>query len=180
MEDKQAKTEYTPVPADSVYQTGSTKPPKRRTGIFLAVLGIAIFFSGIATVLDFDNYIELLQDLYPATGTEPNVVAFDHADSQAVAATARQTGLGFCGETVSEFWHTYHQLPRGVFIQSVDTGSDAAQQGVLPGDILVRVNNTPITAIEDLPVLLENAEGPIQIVLHRDGEQVTLQLHQEN
>lgn len=178
MEDKQIKTEYSIQQESSTYQTGSTKPPKSHMGLILVLLGIVIFLGGIVTALGVTN-IRLFQALSAQQQTEPNAIGFSHADPQSVATNAKPTGLGFCGETVSEFWHTYHQMPLGVFIQTVDENSDAARKGVLPGDILIRLNGTPIIAIEDLQNLLEGTNGPVEIVLYRDNEQITLQIQPE-
>lgn len=176
MDEKQIKTEYSVEAGDSFYQTGSTKPPKNYRGLILVLFGIVIFLGGIATALGVTN-IRLFQALSAQNETEPNAIGFSYADSQAVTGNARKTGLGFSGETVSEFWHTYHQLPRGIFIQTVDENSDAARQGVLPGDILTQINGSPVTAFEDLTDLLENAEDPVEIVLYRNQEQITLQIY---
>lgn len=177
MNDKYGKTEYSIQQEPSTYQTGSTKPPKSYMGIILVLLGMVIFLGGIVAALGLTN-IRLFQALSNQTETEPNAIDFSHADSQQVAEEAKQTGLGFRGETVSEFWHTYHQLPRGIFIQSVDEDSDAARQGVLPGDILIRVNGIQVTAIEDLPPLLEdNGSETVDIVLYRNQGQITLRIH---
>lgn len=178
MNDKHGKTEYSIQQEPSTYQTGSTKPPKSHMGLILVLLGVVIFLGGIVTALGVTN-IRLFQALSAQQQTEPNAIGFSHADTPAAANNARQTGLGFRGETVSEFWHTYHQLPRGIFIQAVDEDSDAARQGVLPGDILIRLNGTPITAFEDLQDLLEDTDGPVEIVLYRDKEQITLRIQPE-
>ena len=170
MSEKKVKTEYTIESADSTYQTGSTKPPKSHMGLVLVLLGIVIFLGGIVTGL------RLFPSLPTQQQKEPNAVGFSRGDVPATASNARKTGLGFYGETVSDFWHTYHQLPRGVFIQAVDENSDAARKGVLPGDILIGLNGMPVTAFEDLP---QNLEGPIEIVLFRDNEQITLHIMPE-
>lgn len=172
MNDKQDKTEYLPATEPSTYQTGSTKPPKNHRGLIFVLLGIVIFLGGIVTGLGVTN-VRLFQALEAQKEPVPNAFSFAAEAFQATPDNARQTGLGFSGETVSEFWHTYHQLPRGIFIQAVEEGSDAARQGVLPGDILIGINGDPVTAFEDLP---ENPEGPIEIQLFRNNEQLTLRI----
>ena len=178
MDNQHEKTKYSVEPAESFYQTGSTKPPKSYTGLVLILLGIVIFLGGIVTAMGVTNF-RLFQALEAQNETMPNAIGFSSATPQIAADNARPTGLGFRGETVSEFWHTYHQLPRGIFIQAVDPQSDAARQGVLPGDILIQINDTPVTAIEELPELLETAHDPIKIVLHRNREEITLLIHRE-
>ena len=178
MNEKDTKIEYAIQAEPSTYQTGSTKPPKSRMGLILILLGLVIFLGGIATALGFTN-LQLFRTLTAQIEPSANAVQFLDPGHDAIAGNARQTGLGFCGETVSEFWHTYHQLPKGIFVQSVDESSDAARQGVLPGDILVRVNDTPVTSIEELHTLLADADlsKPVPVVLHRDDSEITLMLY---
>lgn len=174
MNEKHEKTEYILQQEGSTYQTGSTKPPKSYRGLILFLLGVVIFLGGIATALGLTN-LQLFQALSAQKESTPNAVDFSHIQEQAAAASSRQTGLGFSGETVSEFWHNYHGMPRGIFIQSVDTGSDAALQGVLPGDILIRVNDSPVTSIEQLQTLLESAHTEqVKVVIYRDDVEIPL------
>lgn len=175
MNDKDTKIEYAIEAEPATYQTGSTKPPKSRLGLILVLLGFVIFLGGIATALGLTN-LHLFRALKAQAEPADNAVQFSNPGHAEVASSARQTGFGFSGETVSEFWHTYHQLPRGVFVQSVDEGSDAARQGILPGDILVRVGDTPIASVEDLHAFLENADlsRPIPVVLCREDKKITV------
>ena len=175
MSDKHEKTEYTIEQADSTYETGSTKPPKSYMGVVLLLLGLVIFLGGIVTALGFTN-LRLFRALADQAETPSNAVAFSDGNAPVVASQAQQTGLGFSGETVSEFWHTYHQLPRGIFIQSVDEGSQAAIQGVLPGDILVRINDAPVHSVEELHALVEQMDSAqtVTIVIYRDETEITL------
>lgn len=175
MSNKHEKTEYTIEQAGSTYETGSTKPPKSYMGVILVLLGLVIFLGGIVTALGFTN-LRLFRALADQPEAASNAVAFSDSNTPVAASHAQKTGLGFSGETVSEFWHTYHQLPRGVFIQSVEEGSQAAIQGVLPGDILVRVNDAQVRSLEELRALLEQLEPAqtVTIVVYRDETELTL------
>ena len=175
MEEHQVTTEYSAEPVESIYQTGSTRPPKSYTSLILVLLGIVIFLGGIVTALGITN-IRLFHVLSDQQETLPEAVYFSYAAPPDVVSKGRQTGLGFCGETVSDFWHTYHQLPHGIFIQTVDKNSDAARKGVLPGDILIQINGTPVSAFEDLDALLEDTDAPVEIVLYRDHTLLTMQI----
>ena len=173
--DKQEKTEYSFQQESSTFQTGSTKPPKSHRGLILFLLGLVIFLGGIATALGITN-LQLFKALVNQQEDASNAVAF--ADTHDKAAPAGETveGLGFCGETVSEFWHNYHGLPRGVFIQSVEEGSDAERQGLLPGDVLLCINGTQITSLEELQIQLRSAGETVQLVVYRDDREISLQL----
>lgn len=177
MNDKQEKNEYDFSADTSTYQTGSTKPPKNHMGLILVLLGLVIFLAGIVTALGFTN-MRLFQALSAQQETEPNAIAFSHGDIPVVASEGQQTGLGFHGEAVSEFWHTYHRLPRGIFVQAVEENSDAAKKGILPGDILTHINGQPVTSMEQLQALMD-ARDPsktVSIILYRGDKKISLYL----
>ena len=177
MSKRHKQTEYEPQQPQSTYQTGSTKPPKSYRGLVLFLLGVVIFLGGIATALGFTN-VQLFKALNGQEEAAPNAVDFaSQPEDRAAAESAQETGLGFSGETVSEFWHTYHGLPRGIFVQSVAPGSPAALQGILPGDILVQVEDTPISSLEQLQAFLSGVEtDSVTVILHREQEAFTVQL----
>lgn len=177
MNDKQEKMEYSYHSDSATYQTGSTRPPKNRMGLILVLLGLVIFLAGIVTALGVTNR-RLFQALSAQQATEPNAIAFSFGDMPAEASDGQPTGLGFRGEAVSEFWHTYHQLPLGIFIQAVEENSDAARQGVLPGDILTHINGQPVTSIEQLQLLMESNDQTkkVSVTLYRNDQKITLTL----
>ena len=179
MSDNHEKISYTDNEEASFYQTGSTKPPKSHRGIILFLLGLVIFLGGIATALGLTN-LQLFKELASREEAASCAVGFSDTDEQTRAADEQSTGIGFYGETVSEFWHNYHGLPRGVFIQSVDEGSDAARQGILPGDILIRINGQSVQSLEQMQALLADAESTVDIVLYRDENEIPLQLQLPN
>ena len=90
--------------------------------------------------------------------------------------------LGLTGEGVSSFYQFYYRLPAGMYIGSVEEGSDAAAKGLEAGDILISVDNVRISSMEDLRLLLSNyAVGDtVQIVIYRGGRQyiADLTLHE--
>ena len=175
MSDKYEKIEYSRHEASSTYQTGSTKPPKSYRGVVLFLLGVVIFLGGIATALGLTN-LQLFKELASREEASSSAVGFSNSNEQVRVANAQQTGLGFSGETVSEFWHNYHGLPRGVFIQSVEENSDAARQGILPGDILIRVNGVPVQSLEEMQTQLAGVVDTVDVVIYRDESEISLQL----
>ena len=79
--------------------------------------------------------------------------------------------LGITGEAVSTFDQYYFRLPAGLYINAVETGSPAAQLGIESGDILVRINDTPITSANDLETALYDFQvgDNVTIVIVRGG-----------
>ena len=61
--------------------------------------------------------------------------------------------LGFTCQGISDFCKKLYSLPMGIYVIHVDTDTPAAKLGILPGDILVRVNEKPLRN----PVTLQNS-----------------------
>ena len=86
--------------------------------------------------------------------------------------------LGIEGETLDTFYQYYYRLPAGLYITSVEPGSYAAYYGIEPGDILLSLEGTRITSMNELKsVLYGYAVGDIvTAAIYRGGRTVTLDL----
>ena len=86
--------------------------------------------------------------------------------------------LGIYGEGVSSFYQHYYRMPAGIYISQVDAGSDAASRGIIPGDILISINNIRISNMEDLNGLLYNYNpgDSVTAVIYRKGFQYQIEL----
>lgn len=164
----------------TTYQTGSTRPPKSHGGPIAFLIGLVIFLSGISTALGLMN-IRLFRQL-TAQATEPAApVAFAHRDHSDLAApddTSVYFPLGFFGQAVPAFWNLYQDIPQGIYITEVRSGSDAAQKGLSAGDILVSVSGAPVTDVQTLTDLLNihTSGEPVEVTICREGQNFTLQL----
>lgn len=68
-------------------------------------------------------------------------------------------------------------IPNRVQIQRVVADSPAATAGLQEGDVVVAVNDTPITSMEQLQALIQANRGvPVQVAYERDGQPGTLTL----
>ena len=86
--------------------------------------------------------------------------------------------LGITGEGVSSFYQHYYRMPAGLYINHVDPESDAASRGIIPGDILVGINNIRITSMDDLTTLIYNYNpgDTVTAVIYRQGMQYRVEL----
>lgn len=76
--------------------------------------------------------------------------------------------IGISGESVPQYAQVYYRLPDGVYITGIDETSDAYFQGIRAGDIIVALDNTRVTSIDEL-----NAAKNI----HAVGDTVTLTIY---
>lgn len=160
------------------YQTGSTRPPKSYGGIIAFLLVLVIFLCGISTALGLMN-IRLFHQLNAGADPDDSPLAFSQVLED--NTTELFSPLGFSGQSIPEIWSVYQNLPRGIYITEVAENSDAALKGICPGDILLRVNETPVTDSSTLHQLLNTEQLPaaVPITIYRTGKQLhfTLKLH---
>lgn len=86
--------------------------------------------------------------------------------------------LGISGESLSIFYQHYYRMPAGLYITQVSQSSDAYAQGVEAGDLLLSINDTPITTMDELKAEIFSCEvgQTVQAVLYRNGQQYLLEL----
>lgn len=83
--------------------------------------------------------------------------------------------LGLSGESITKFDQYYFHIPQGLYLNDVKTDTDAWNQGIAPGDILISLNGQPITTQAELDVIVNGcAIGDILTVeFFRNGQQET-------
>ena len=86
--------------------------------------------------------------------------------------------LGIYGEGVSSFYQHYYRMPAGLYITHIDSGSDAANRGIIPGDILMSIGDIRITDMDDLNNALYNYTpgDSVTVIIYRQGLQYKVEL----
>ena len=86
--------------------------------------------------------------------------------------------LGIEGESLSNFYQYYYRLPAGLYITAVDRGSDAYAKGVEDGDILMRINGTQVTTMDEMRAAIYDLEvgSTVEAVIYRGGQQYLVEL----
>ena len=86
--------------------------------------------------------------------------------------------LGIQGETLSSFYQYYYRFPAGMLITHVDPGSYAHFYGIESGDILMGINDTTITSMEEMNALLWNYQvgDVVTVYIYRNGRQASVEL----
>jgi len=161
--------------ANETYRTGRTEPPKSRQGLVCILLALVIFLCGVSTALGLMN-IHLFRRLDSLAGQTDPALAFNPAEDTGAEDTVLFHALGLSGETVSDFWQQYQELPQGIYITEVT--DRAAQSGLLAGDILLRFGGQLTENVQALQALLTQCtDGEIaELVIFRDGVQKTVHI----
>ena len=81
------------------------------------------------------------------------------------AAEGERGFLGISGQDVTSEVAQAYDMPKGVYITSVETGSAAEQVGLQKGDIITKFDGTSVSALADLKE---------QLAYYKTGEQVEI------
>ncbi len=166
---------------EQVYRTGATSPKTSRRGLLSVVLVIAIFLGGLFSILSLLN-IHLFRSLTQDAGIAPASVQFSQraGEQEAVGYPA----LGVSVQPVSGFEKSFFHLPQGLYITQVSAGSAADDAGILPGDILLFLDDDRITEDDSLQQQLAacGSGESVSLRLSRKGAEysVTLTLDKES
>ena len=164
----------------SFYQTGRTQPPKQRGGALSLLLMAFIFLSGIVSVLGLLN-IRLFHRAEESARDNP--VAFSRAEESSVQSAAYAgsfylPGLGVSGAFTDPLDQLLYRLPQGFYISSVETGSNAEEKGLLPGDIIQSLDGVTLTETNSLQNLLNGLaeDQSVRLVVCRGDYQFLLDI----
>ena len=84
--------------------------------------------------------------------------------------------LGIKGESFSSFYQRFYRVPAGLYITEVQSGSPAAEAGLVAGDILMRVDGELISTMDDLNDLIyaHQVGDELSLVVYRSAGQASI------
>lgn len=79
--------------------------------------------------------------------------------------------LGLSGEILSTFYQRYFRMPSGLYITQVDAEGPAGKAGIIPGDLLLKLNGTHIYSQTDLNAFLYSCHvgDTVEAEVYREG-----------
>ena len=86
--------------------------------------------------------------------------------------------LGLEGESISGVYQYYYRMPPGLYITWVEPGSSAHQRGIEDGDILLSINEKPVTSMDELKAAIYEYEvgDTVETVIYRGGQRYLVEL----
>ena len=173
MNEPRQTTEYDLCPepvGENFYQTGNTHMPKNHRGLIAFLLVVIILLGSVVGFLGMMN-IRLFRALDEISAQSTVPMRFDDEGNTVPSTPLMVDGaagtpvLGLSGYILSSFDQMVYRLPQGFYILSAE--GDAQVQGILPGDVLVKVGGVSVTDIEALKSLVQSC---------RVGERVSLEI----
>lgn len=91
---------------------------------------------------------------------------------------AGEPTIGIVAGPVSDEAIALYGLPNGVYVTEVNDGSDAKAQGLQPGDIILRVNGTSVSTVDEVNAIKGEYEvgETLTFTVYRDGETFDLDI----
>lgn len=155
------------------YHTGLNTPPKKG-GLVAFALVTTIFLCGVVSLLSLTN-ISLLE--LKDQPEKSNISLAKTADQPALCFDLR-TSSPIQGQSLSQRCRNYYDLPQGIYLTQVDSSSVFYTQGIRPGDIVLKLNGSPVTDPQQLQTMVfQVSQGhTVELQVYRLGKQHTIQV----
>ena len=123
------------------------------------------------------QYFNVSDNLGMALGTNSMQTIIDQLVNQGYVSGRPE--LGFSVEAVSKLYQHYWNLPGGLLVSGVQEDSEAAQQGLRNGDIVLALNGKYLKTRDDLYTVLYSCQIGQEViaVIFRDGVKKTVTLN---
>lgn len=149
-------------------QTDAAINPGNSGGALLDANGNVI---GINSVKYADTKVEGIGYAIPMTDAVPII---NELMNREVLKDEEKGYLGISGRTVSESLSEAYGFPVGVYVSAVSDNGAAKKAGIKQGDIIVKINDTKITSIQQVQEKVNNTKAgtdiTVTIARSQDGE----------
>lgn len=134
--------------------------------------------SGGALVNEYGQIIGINSAKVVTTGAEGMGFAIPASTVKPIVNDLIQHGrvtgrvrLGISATAVDEVLARLNNVPTGLFVQSTDSESDISKKGVVPGDIITKVNDIDIDSFQSLTNAIEGKKpgDTVELEIYRPG-----------
>jgi serine protease Do len=86
--------------------------------------------------------------------------------------------LGISGQEITQIIAQQYDMPEGIYIAEVSTGSGAEKAGIKKGDVLTKVDNKKISTMSELnDIKIKHKAGDtLDVTVNRDGKEINLKI----
>lgn len=119
---------------------------------------------GVGYAIPMANALNVIQ---AAISGEP-VSTGGNSNSQDIASTGDKRLLGITGINIGAEEYARYNIPMGVYLKSVQSGSVAEKAGLEEADVIVGFNGTEVSTVEQLSELIQKVN---------DGDTVTIDFY---
>lgn len=154
---------------DSAYKMIATDiyGSRNATGVIVNLKGMVI---GIIDNVNTNNDMGNLLTAYGISELKRTIEKMSNDKERAY--------LGIHGADVPKEAIEEQSIPEGAYIKGIEMDSPAMAAGIQSGDVVIRINKTPITSYNELLTILYNAnpEDTLTFVLMRQGREMSAEV----
>ncbi len=155
---------------DSLLQTDAAINPGNSGGPLLNMNGEVI---GINTAKIASDQVEGLGFAIPINEAYPileSLMEYGYVKDRPTT--------GMSGTEISDLASRVYQMPAGLLIQEVESGSSAEEAGIQPGDIILTLDGQEIRANYDVNQILKQHQvgNTLEVTFYRAGQEFSVQL----
>lgn len=172
------KNTHFQMPEGVFYRTGSTQPPKSRSGMLACTMVVLILVAGSINLLSLVD-VHLTRFIQYANRDKTSILV-QNGDHPAPslptpgAASAQEPELDIMVEAVEIAHQQLYDLPAGVLVTQVTPEGHGHRMGLQPGDILLSVNGDSVSSKDDVSAAVRKTDL-VRVELKRAGQQISLE-----
>ena len=142
-------------------QTDAAINPGNSGGALLNMKGelIGINEAKAGQVLSNGTIVEGMGYAIPISTVQPIIDELMNKETKVKASTDNQSYLGIGGVDVTEDVASTYDIPEGIYVAQVESGSAAEDAGLVRGDVIVKFDGQSVSSMEDLKDLMEYYEA---------------------
>ncbi len=142
---------------EGLLQTDAAINPGNSGGALLNMKGELI---GINSAKYADESVEGMGYAIPIDMAQPIIESIINGTSADASETSTEStdgvSLGISGTTVTSEYSEYYDIPEGVYVGSVTSGSPAENAGLQEGDVITAIDGQTVSSIDELKEILQN------------------------
>ena len=159
-------------------QTDAAINPGNSGGALLNLNGEVV---GINSSKIGGTYVEGMGYAIPITTASPIIAELMERQTRTVKVDESERGfLGISPQNINDQISQMYGMPQGVFVYSVESGSAAAEAGMIRGDIIVSLDGQKISSADELLKVMEyyRAGETVSLTIKRaiNGEYETIEM----
>ncbi|MBR1523409.1 MAG: PDZ domain-containing protein, partial [Lachnospiraceae bacterium] len=95
----------------------------------------------------------------PISTVQPIIDDLMNKETKTKASTDNQSYLGIGGVDVTDEVSNTYDIPEGIYVAQVESGSAADEAGLVRGDVITRFDGQSVSSMEDLKKLMQYYEA---------------------
>ena len=142
-------------------QTDAAINPGNSGGALLNMKGelIGINEAKAGQVLSNGTIVEGMGYAIPISTVQPIIDDLMNKETKTKASTDNQSYLGIGGVDVTDEVSNTYDIPEGIYVAQVESGSAADEAGLVRGDVITKFDGQSVSSMEDLKKLMQYYEA---------------------